>query len=209
MAKRWTDEEIATMGELKTSGKTNQEIADILGRSLDAIKKKSSEVGAVTANTIGGTHGKELKRELKYGEDDLPMLIEKYRTSTNYNNHKEADGLPPLTWITRKWGSWTNARNALGLEKNRGQFESETILYCLYFPEEDFYKVGITQRSIVERFRGYPEYEVVSETLMPTKASAKEAEKTLFIGKPYEPLHPMFHKKTGGGAGGKTECFKL
>ena len=58
-----------------------------------------------------------------------------------------------LTYIKR-FGSWNEALRLAGRDKNLGGFDSAkpTIVYLVYFIAEDLYKVGITQRSISQRF---------------------------------------------------------
>ena len=75
-----------------------------------------------------------------------------------------------------------------------------TILYLVEF--DGFYKIGITQKSIKERFYGAPEYRVVDYLSTDLEfAFEMEASIKKFI-EPFIPENKWFERN------GKTECFK-
>lgn len=77
-----------------------------------------------------------------------------------------------------------------------------TKLYLIYFTEENFYKVGITQQTIADRFLGYPQHDVVEVLTFDTLELAKEIEKELLKAvKPFK-YTPLVFKS------GSTECFQ-
>jgi hypothetical protein len=108
-----------------------------------------------------------------------------------------------LTYIKR-FGSWNEALRLAGRDKNLGGFDSTkpTIVYLVYFIAEDIYKVGITQRSISQRFTSYPEYNVILYHEIDDLEEAKSLERTWL-----DNVKSLKHTAVSF-SGGRTECFK-
>lgn len=68
-----------------------------------------------------------------------------------------------------------------GLKKYRKYLQEPTILYYIYLPEFDLYKVGITIKrvGITKRFHGYSKVEVLSSHTFLTGKAAYEAEQAI------------------------------
>ena len=106
-------------------------------------------------------------------------IIRKYPTRDAYRN---APKRPSIKKLEYWYGSWTNARIAAGIETpvfkrvcNWHCSNKKTYFYFIYFPDLDFYKIGITVNSLNRRFNGRP-YEVIELVHFGTGIEAIEVE---------------------------------
>jgi len=205
---RWSIEDTNKLIALRAEGYSYIDIAKELSIKEGRVRSKVSYLikkGVLTRDYIKGR-----SRDIPYTEDDYIKLIKKYSTFENYQSNVCIDKLPPVDRIRKYYGSWTKARQAAGLDGSIGVLDpaKPTTFYLLYFFDEDFYKVGLTQRSLNDRFSGYPEY-CVLDTINTTLDIAKRLESsTLSSYDKYHPQHCKFYREHGGGSGGHTECFK-
>ena len=193
----WTkenDQQLISLHQAKTS---IREIAKQLNRTEPAIKgrvQKFIKEGLLV--------GKTQKAKRHFTSEELLKFVEEYRS---YEALKRASSgnpnLPNPKTIQERFGSWGEARKLAGVYSHVGTLQPHwpTILYLIKF--DGFYKVGITQRTVRERFWGYPEYELIDEVLYPDLESAYETEQEILSKvKLYEAI-----ELSGKG---KTECFK-
>ena len=114
---------------------------------------------------------------------------------------------PSSRTISNRFGSWPKALDAAGIPRNTQgpQHDKPATFYVVDFG--DFQKFGITQRSIKERFIGYPACEVIFTQEFPTLIAAWEEEnkwKEAVWEYRYTPTHYRFFH-----SGGSSECFKI
>lgn len=184
---KWTPELESKLCELHRQGLSYMDISRELCCSFDSAKK------------IGSKYIKAglLERRAKVGlpVEDVLSIVRKYRTRDN----------TPSTLVyqvLREFGTWEKALIAADLPLNLGgtmDLDKPTLLYLLKFG--GFYKVGLTQRSLKQRFYGSPPFLVLDtyeSSLGEVVALEREilAKVTKFI-----PEHPWFERN------GKTECF--
>jgi hypothetical protein len=199
----WTEEEELEFINLRGQNKNNKEIALILGKSHDSVKKKASELlnaGIITGNSRRGWYKDRIKNppRLNLPEEKLLDIVREYVSSeacpTSYRSN-----------IRRVFGSWTKALEAAGIPGNiGGNFVSSRVtrVYLLRF--EGFYKVGVTQQQIKSRFSGAPSYEILDylETDLDNAVYLEKELKKSIKSYQYVAEHPWFERN------GKTECFK-
>lgn len=196
---RWTTDDIEFLTIATEAGWLAKDIANELGRTTDAVISKRNRLGLV------GPSG----RPSEYTKEELIRLLQEAPNKTyNYLNSKES-GLPAATTYRKYFGSWENALITAGLPLNISSMDSAkpTTVYLLYFSSGDYYKVGITQQRLAERFSGrYPAYEVVLELSMELK-DARELEKCWKESvREFMYIPDDFPKDYSSGV---TECFKI
>lgn len=202
--KKWTDEDHQLIKIMSEAGYTAREIATELDCSENTIKQKKVILGISTrensykSKDLGGKSG----LPLQYTKEQLIKWMQEAPIHTyEYFNSKES-GVPSATTYRRYFGSWQAALKAAGIPTNRFSMDptKPTKVYLVDFG--DFYKVGITQQTLKQRFSsGYPKYEVVLQidtTYEDAKAIEKQWLESVKRFK-YEPANfPGF-----------TECFKF
>ena len=202
--KKWDDEAILELTEYHGMGLPYREIAEIMERGIDSIKQQCAKM--ITEGSIGRripTPATDLvQREIV----DTPLLelVSRYKTMKLYEANLLKDKLPPVKRIVKEYGSWSEAKILAGQTPSTGAVlpGDPSVLYLVYF-EEGFYKIGITSRSIKERFRGYPKFKVV-ECCPMTWKEARAAER--FLLKKYEAGTVQTDNKAIRESG-ITECF--
>lgn len=144
-----------------------------------------------------------MKREIV----DTPLLelVARYPTMKEYERNLFKDKLPPVKRIVKEYGSWTKAKELCGQGRHKSAHApgAPTLLYLLRFVEGDFYKIGITQKPLRQRFAGYPCYEILEVEALELE-KALEQEKyllTKYRDGAYSPSNWPEH------AQGHTECF--
>ena len=141
----------------------------------------------------------------EYTVEELIEEVKKYKLLDKMREAK-ANGIatPSEKQIIRSFGSWRNARVAAGLPCIATTFdrEVETLVYLVWFVEDDVFKVGVTQKSLQERGKRWPEYYVV-DCISTSAAAALSLEKKV-LEKFYNTKF-YYDKIEGNGA---TECFK-
>ena len=189
---KWTEEDTELVRLLALEGLSARQISIETGLSESRIKKEKTVL-------IGGS-----KRQYTSLPD--AELLEILKASNNkcssYFNSKDS-GTPSATIYIKRFGSWNNALNLAGIPTNKCSMKEgvPTIVYLLEF--STYYKVGVTQQSVLKRFYGYPEYTVLMEIETSLEEAKKIEKDWLNSTRDYRYLATDFplHK------GGQTECF--
>jgi transposase-like protein len=197
----WTQEQINEVIFLKNADFTIKEIQETitLNRSYDAVE------------SVICKHFPKFKQcSREFSEVELLDLVREYKTTTKYNEARKSGlDIPGIQEFKNVFGSWTHAKELAGLDASRtgGLVIGEpTTVYLVKFIEENFVKLGITQRTIERRLAAYPKFEILfQETMEYKKALAKELEwKRKLQANKYHPKDPVFRI-----IGGFSECYKL
>lgn len=175
---------------LKQQGFKYQEIADMVG-----IKK-----GTVAAYI--SRHHRDLIKVRKFTEEEVANIIVlrdqglTYSLIADYYNTNVSRIQTEVNKLLKE-GVVQSIRGARGGNLSPS---AKTTLYLVKF--EDFYKVGITQQKIKDRFKGAPPF-ILLDSFKATLEEAWELEKLVKSNvKQYVAEHPWFERN------GKTECFK-
>lgn len=195
-ARPWSEEEEVYFLELKEAGRSYEDIAKVINKSYDSVKKKASELvrmGILEGHKIPTRYKPTLN---KYSVEELIEYIKRYISAANAPvNIRHA--------VKLRFGSWTQGLEAAGISGNiGGKFDSakSTTLYFLDFGE--FQKIGITQQQVKFRFSGAPNY-IILDFIETDLDNAIYLEKELKkVVNQYIPSHSWFERN------GKTECFK-
>ena len=194
--RKWTQEEDAQLIELHKLNTAIKIIAQTLGRTEASIKMRVQ--GFIKS---GALVGKAQVAKKHFSREELLATVKEYRS---YDALKRASSgnpnLPNPKTVQERFGSWGEARKLADVYESTGVMQPHwpTILYLVKF--KDFYKVGITQRTVRERFWGYPEYELIDEVLYPDLESAYDIEQDILS------KVELYEAKELSGKG-KTECF--
>ena len=194
--RKWTQEEDAQLVELHKLNTAIKIIAQTLGRTEASIKMRVQ--GFIKSGTLVG---KTQVAKKHFSSEELLATVKEYRS---YDALKRASSgnpnLPNPKTVQERFGSWGEARKLADVYESAGVMQPywPTILYLVKF--KDFYKVGITQRTVRERFWGYPEYELIDEVLYPDLESAYDTEQDILS------KVELYEAKELSGKG-KTECF--
>lgn len=193
-SKGWSMQEVKTLTDLKEKGVSFSEIAQILNRSKKSVECKYYHIsqGKVTADSFGRA------KVYNHTKDEMLAIVAKYRTRDNMSaNRLETE--PSTRTIERYFGSWSNATKLAGVESSSYglKIDAPTILYLVDFYE--FKKVGVTQRTVVQRFLGL-EYKLLDQVTFDTLNEALEFEKEI--------LSKVDLYDPGPSFVGRTECFK-
>lgn len=197
-AKPWSLDEELELIELRSQGKNNKEIAEILGKSHDSVKRKASNL---IRSGITDWKGKPILSRADPIKLDLPReeLLEIVRKYVSY----EACPTSLASNVKRIFGTWTKALEAAGISGNiGGKFDPNKVTRVYLLDFGDFYKIGVTQQQIKSRFHGAPPYTIldfVETDLDNAVYLEKELKKAVTQ---YVAEHPWFDRN------GKTECFK-
>ena len=193
--KKWTTEDFTRLTELVEEGHTAKQISVIMRASESSIKTYRSKLGLSS------------KSESKhYTNEELIQILKDYPNPTS-DKFKLDSSVPDPSTYARHFGSWVKAMELAGLELNIGTLKEDkpTKVYLVEFIDEGYYKVGITQRSIAERFSGCPKYNILLSLEM-TLAEAKILEATWLKNVEEYKIVPEFvHPERRGS----TECFKI
>jgi hypothetical protein len=188
--KKWTEEEITTVINLHGIKTPLKQIAETIGCTYDQlcyiVRKLISEGKLVSYRSNPSIYTKE----------QLIDFIQEYKS-------RDACPNPIRHAINKMFGSWSKGLEAASMTSNIGGLVDPSkplMLYLLQF--DGFYKIGVTQRTLQQRFSGAPHYEVIDtycsdldEVLSLEKEILSKVERVL-------PEHPWFKRN------GKTECFK-
>lgn len=201
--KPWTEAEDLHLIELRANKTAYAVIEKILGRSSSSVRKRASILSqkgrmqlrdhpACSFNTKP-----EIERKI-WDDEELLDLVRKYRTQDNLNYNRMSNE-PSSGPIIKRFGSWTAAVEASGILRKLGGFDKDklTTLYLVSFGQ--FYKIGITQRTVSDRLRGFPKYEVLGELELEFNEAWEIERELLKIVEPY--------KVHGNLPNGNTECF--
>lgn len=184
----WMHETEEKLIQLKRAGVTYSAIAQELGCSLNAATTKGYEL--IQAGRL-----ERHVRQPRVPREDLIKIIRHFQSRDACPNKYRHS-------INKEFGSWSAGLKAAGLtSKIGGIFDSTkpATLYLLKFDE--FYKVGITQRKIEQRFHGAPDY-VVLDTYCSDLDEVLSLEREILSKvERFEPKDRWFERN------GKTECF--
>ena len=200
--KPWTVSEDEILISGKVSGLSYVELEKLLNRSNSSVTKRLAALnrqGKIKlSDRKNSAHGVAPPKErVQYSEDYLLNLVRKYKTQDNLNHNRE-EGEPSSGPIVRMFGSWSEALIRAGMELNTGAFhKGPTTLYLIEFDE--FYKIGLTQRSVAERLRGFPKYIILDEVILDFDEAWQLERDILNWMKPY--------KVVGNLPNGNEECF--
>ena len=178
----WTDKEV----DLLDSSKSYKEMAQELGKTEKAVGAKLQKLRIL-----------KTKYSDKYSREDLLHLVRKYKLKEKLNYCRE-EGEPSAGVIEGAFGSWSLAVKAAGLSPNLDKFDEakDTILYLVDFGE--FKKVGITQRSVELRLKGFPSYVLLDMVVFNDPIAAFETEQEILS---------KVERIYGDIPNGNTECF--
>lgn len=195
----WQPEDDKTLISCRNSGLSVKQIAIRLNRSDHAIEMRISRLrdkGLIDSKLNSA-------RNVKFSNEDIISYIQKYPNIRLYELESSINiNMPSLYSIISTFGSWSAATEAAGIEiaKSGLKRHKDTILYLVYFPDEDFYKVGITQQSVNARLRGYSPFKIVDFVVFDNLADSEYYESIALAN-----VVPFIPSTFGAG---KTECFK-
>ena len=166
-----------------------KEIASMLGRTEGSVATKAKRMGLARV-----FHG-------NFTDEQLLAVVRKYRSRDALKYSKE---LITAKMVEHRFGGWKEALRIAGLDQNECSLlpNKDTILYLVDFGE--FKKVGITQRTIKDRFRdGYINYKILDFVTFSSLEDALDAEREILSNmEKYKYIPEDFNN-------GKTECFKF
>lgn len=197
----WTAEEDEELKFLRREGFTINEICDFMPtRTFYSIAERFNSLD----------EKKHVMKEQRFWTDEeLLDLVRRYNTLSAYSSASTSNkDLPSPKTITTRFDGWRKAVRAAGLSDNKAggmDVTKPTKLYLVKFVEENFLKLGLTQRTVKQRFYGFPKYEILFEAEY-EYATAKQKEYEWLVKlapHKYIPENPIFKGK------GHTECFRL
>lgn len=199
----WDTDTIEFMRACLEQNWTAKELAAELGCSEDTIKKKKVELGLSGIVKRGARNDWGVK---KYTDEELLDILRTSDNKTYAYFTRGGKGLPAAATYVNRFGSWGKALELAGLPPNKCSMleDRRTKLYLLDFG--DFYKVGITQQNIKDRFGGgYPNYTTIMVLEYDNLADAKAKEEEWLSNVSQYAYVPENFPKEGRGF---TECFK-
>ena len=180
--------------QMREEGKTNQEIADAIGCQISSIAHKVVDLiksGKVESRTT----------QMDWNEEEELLLCELRSQGLSTEQIAKQLGRTHASVSMKASRLITDGLLDPYSDVDR---DHPCSLYLVYFIEEDFYKIGITQNSINTRFKGYPTYKIVEVLTFGNLEEAKRVEaKLLSMVKPFR-YTPLVFKY-----GGATECFQI
>ena len=182
----WLDQEENELLILRDLEYSYHEIAEILGRTKDSV--------AIKVQNLIKEGRTSPKLPNSYTREQLLEIVKQYKKITLCPYDK-------LYHIKKQFGSWSSAASEAGLSVCGLDPTINTTLYLIDFGE--FYKVGITQQSIKQRFYGVNIEYTVLDYLDTTLREAKELEKAIL-----QNVKPIAYRPTELKNNGRTECFK-
>lgn len=193
---KWTTEEENLLINFRNEGRSYSYIAKQLNRSEVAVKQRGSLL-----IRAGRLKGKTQVAKRFFTSEELLEIVRNYHSHDALKRASSGNpDLPNPKTIQERFGSWAEARLLAKAGSSPGQMQKHwpTILYLVKF--ENYYKIGITQRTVRERFWGYPEYELIDQILYPDLESAYNNEQNILS------KVNLYDAKDLSGKG-KTECF--
>ena len=199
MRKMWTKDEENKLRTLVEQGTVYKSIADELGRTRKSIKEKCSKLGI----------GRKLRTQEQYIEElkeKCPTIevLGVYNGASTRILHKclicgtEYLCLPQCK--LRGYGHCGSSRNVGGIP-----IDKPAIVYLVFIPKYDLYKVGITSKTVKERMsdNNISKYESILELNFSTGIKAMMLEKEWKINL------KDYLINTGLLKNGNTETFKI
>jgi transcriptional regulator len=185
-----TEEQKLSIITLKNKGLKYQEISNETGLTVSSI-----------ASYISRNH-RDLLKKNPLTEEETLLVIELRDQGISYSIiaeqlGKTVDHIKKKCSALLKEGKIQNIRGARG---GNMSISSPTTLYLVKF--NDFYKVGVTQQKLKDRFSGAPEYSII-DTMSTSLEEAWELEKAIkSVVESFIPGDTWFIRN------GRTECFK-
>lgn len=183
----WSDKEENLLLVLRELEYPYREIAEILGRTKDSVSIK-------VQNLIKEGRTKP-KLPNSYTREQLLEIVKTYKKRTLCPYDK-------LYHIKKEFGSWSEAAIAAGIPVGGLDPSINTTIYLLDFG--DYYKVGITQQTIKQRFYGVHKDYTVVDYIDTNLKEARGMEK-LILAK----VKDFLYRPNELEGNGSTECFKL
>ena len=180
---------------LRDSGYSLEFIAEYLGYSTRTISKRLTYL--LATNKVTRLNKVWTNEELLEAVKEFPTV------SSLFEKASEDRSYPYPERVRLRFGSWNAAKLLLGLNicsYNGLKPDMPTILYLVKF--RDFYKIGITQRTIKQRFFSYPKYEIVDHMTLDLEAALEIEKELLSLVSNYKVIPEDFKE-------GKTECFQI
>ena len=198
----WDTDTIKFMRTCLEQNWTAKELAVELGCSEDTIKKKKVQLGLSGIVKRGARNNWGVK---KYTDEELLEILRTSENKTYAYFTRGGKGLPAAATYVNRFGSWGNTLKLAGLPPNKCTMlqDRRTKVYLLDFG--DFYKIGITQQSLCDRFAGYPEYSIIVLLEYDNLVDAVTKEKEWLNNVSQYAYVPESFPKEGRGF---TECFK-
>lgn len=198
----WDNDTIEFMRACLEQNWTAKELATELGCSEDTIKKKKVQLGLSGIVKRGARNDWGVK---KYSDDELLDILKTSENKTYAYFTRGGKGLPAAATYVNRFGSWGNALLLAGLPANRCTMlrDKATKVYLVDFG--DFYKIGVTQQALGDRFSGYPKYDIVLLLEYDNLCDALAKEKEWLLNVSQFAYVPNTFPKEGRGF---TECFR-
>lgn len=186
----WTELTEQLLIQRRAEGISFKAIATEIGKSLPATYQKAKEL-----RDCGRLQGTFQATTNKYTRKELIEVIQLYKSRDACPNKYRNE-------IVKQFGSWSAGLKEAGLTSRIGGIFDPELPITLYLLKFDgFYKIGVTQRQIEQRFAGAPSYTVLDqycsdldEIIALEKEILSKLERTL-------PSDSWFERN------GKTECF--
>lgn len=137
-----------------------------------------------------------------FTNEQLLDMVRKYRSYNAMHSDRQDDEPSPRI-VALRFGSWSAATNLAGVQACSGLREDrETTVYLVRI-QNLYYKIGITQMSVLARFRakGVKDVVLIDSVLMDNLTSAVELEKEL--------LNLVKEARVSPNIEGFTECFEV
>ena len=199
--KKWSEEEVEDLLLGLEIGLTHEDIADCLGRTLSSIMHKVQRLKLAKPNT----------QWVKLcSKEEVISLIQKYKSSEAMDYTEGVPGHKSCQKILGV-GSWAECLKAAGLPMRKTAKFSKNkscTFYIVEFIDVDgtlFYKYGITQRRVQERY-SKKNIKIISQ-VQSSLDYCQDLEikfQELVKDKKYLPIDQKFYNDTYGGY---SECY--
>jgi hypothetical protein len=200
--KKWTKDEEDFLKACCERGWFYKDVANELNRGLDSIKCKAYQLSITTGNKCKKKTTEQYKKELK---EKCPTIIclEEYLGHTIHILHK-------CLKCDVEYNSTPSDKLAGHGCKNCGlggdiPLNEKGIIYLVYIPKYDLYKIGITAKTTQERMRDnrISKYELVLEHTFSKGIDAMKLEKV------WKENLKEYLVNTGVLRSGNTETFRI
>jgi len=190
MIKHWTREEEETLWNLKMQGKRLADIAEILGRSDEAVRTRSKRLNAqkgVVSKTGGNYSWTQPEIEILYKELDFDELEKELPGKTRRAIMSKCEKLG----ISKRYPGTHSGTGTMDPNK-------DTTLYLVDFGE--YKKIGICQVSVRERLKQDGIYILLDQVDGMDLADAISTEREIL-------QNMRTHRVVGDVRRGSSECF--
>lgn len=191
MIKHWTEQEEILLINMRAEGLTYNQIADKLGRSLEAVRTRGKRLRA-----RGLIAGEKNKGNSNWSEDEVSKLYE----DLDYNQLESLLGRSRRS-IMSKCEKLGISKRLPGSSKKLGTLyrDKTATLYLVDFGE--FKKIGVTQVPLEQRFINYGQFKLLDSCEMDVDVALEMEMEVL---KNMRPFRTMGDIRRGG-----SECFRF